>query len=60
VTPFIDMIGYRRFGGPCSMVFWGFGILPHYYTISQPRRPRLESSSPWELQVSSQITCFRT
>jgi len=26
--------------------------LPHYYTASQSRRPRLGSLSPWNLQIS--------
>jgi len=26
------------------------GVLPHKYTASQPRRTRLESSSPWKPQ----------
>jgi len=28
------------------------GILPHHHTASQPRTPRLESSSPWKPQIS--------
>jgi len=53
VTTCIDMAGYWRFRGPCciftpedgcSMVLPNVGILPHHYTIPQPRRPRLESS----------------
>jgi len=31
------------------------GILPQYYTASQPRRPRLESPPPWKPQNSHQV-----
>jgi hypothetical protein len=35
-----------------SMVLRNAGILPRHYTASQRRRPRLEFSTPWELQIS--------
>jgi len=38
---------FRRTMLPSSL-----GILPHHYTASQPRRPRLEYSPPWKSQVS--------
>jgi len=30
-------------------------ILPQYYTEAQPRRPRLDISSPWISQTSHQL-----
>jgi hypothetical protein len=38
---------------PCSVVVrcWDTGILSHHYTVSQSRRPWLESSLPWKLQI---------
>jgi hypothetical protein len=35
-----------------SMFLRNLGILPHRYTESQPKRPRLESSRPWKPQIS--------
>jgi len=32
--------------------FRNVGILPQQYTASRPRRPRLESSSPWKPPIS--------
>jgi len=34
-----------------SMDLWNVGILPQHYTVSQLRRPRLERSPPWKLQI---------
>jgi len=34
------------------MVLRNVGILPHHHAASQPRRPRLEPSPPWKLQIS--------
>jgi len=48
VTPCTDVVGYRRFGGPCCLHLQGESgnsTLPHHYTASQFRR-WLESSSP--------------
>jgi hypothetical protein len=33
-----------------SMVLRNVGILPQHYTASQPRRPRLESTSSWKVR----------
>jgi hypothetical protein len=41
-----------------SMDLWNVDILPQHYTMSQPRRPRLESSSPWKLQISYQWVLY--
>jgi len=35
-----------------SKVLQNVGILLQHYTLSQPRRSRLESSLPWKHQVS--------
>jgi len=35
-----------------SMVLRNVCILPQQYTVSQPRRPRLEFSPPWKLLIS--------
>jgi hypothetical protein len=37
-----------------NMILRSAGILPHDYTVSKPRRPWLDSSSPWKLPVSHQ------
>jgi len=39
VTPCSDVVGYQRFGSSKSFV-----LLPYHYKVSQPRRPRLEST----------------
>jgi len=44
LTPCSDVVGYQRFGGPCCFHL--------YHAVSQPRRPRLESLSPWKPQIS--------
>jgi hypothetical protein len=36
-----------------SMDLRNVGILPHHYTVSQPRRPRIESSPPQKPQIST-------
>jgi len=41
MTQCSDVVGYQA---PCSMTLWKSGILPHHYTISQPRRPWCEHS----------------
>jgi len=60
IIPCSDVVGHQYFGGPCclhlqgdggSMVLQNVGILPHVYTVSQPRRPWLESSSLWKPQI---------
>jgi hypothetical protein len=33
-----------------SMDFWNVGILPQHYTVSQPRRSRIQTSPPWKSQ----------
>jgi hypothetical protein len=45
VIPCIDMVGYQHFREPGCLAedggnpsIWNFGILPHYYAVSQPRR----------------------
>jgi len=47
--------GYQRFGEPfclhlqCEVIgmdLWNFGTLPHHCTVSQLRRPRLETWLP--------------
>jgi hypothetical protein len=35
-----------------AWTFWNVSILSQHYTVSQPRRPRLESSPPWKPQIS--------
>jgi len=45
VTPCSDM-------PPACMTPRNIGILPQQYTVSQSRRPRPESSSLWQSQVS--------
>jgi len=35
-----------------SMDIWNVGILPQHYKMSQLRKPRLESSSPWKAEFS--------
>jgi hypothetical protein len=62
VTTCSDVIGYQHFGGPRCLHLQGenggnkalrnSGILPHHYTVSQPRRPRSYSSPPWKLHIS--------
>jgi hypothetical protein len=39
-----------------STVLRNVGILPQHYTASQPRRPRLESSSLWKSQISYRVS----
>jgi hypothetical protein len=61
------VVGYHRLWGPCCLHvhsdgcrkdLLNAGILPQHYTESQPRRPRLKSSSPWIPVVSRIIqTC---
>jgi hypothetical protein len=50
------MVEYKHFGGPCfhfqgddrgSRVLRNVGILPHHYTASQPRRPRLVNDNDY-------------
>jgi hypothetical protein len=36
----------------CSKILRNVGILPQFYTASQPRTPPLESSPQWKLQIS--------
>jgi hypothetical protein len=44
--------------GGSSKYLRNISILPQYYTVSQPRRPRLESSPPWKPQISQYVsTC---
>jgi hypothetical protein len=43
-----------------SKILRNVGILPHHYTASQPRRARLESSSPWKTQIPQQRTRFES
>jgi len=38
-TPCSVVVGYQCFWRPCCL--WNVGILPHHFTASQPRRPRL-------------------
>jgi len=33
------------------MDLWNFGNLPQHYTVSQTRRPRLESWPPWNSHI---------
>jgi len=47
-----DAVGYQCFGGPCCLHLHPEDILPHHYTASQPRRPRLQSSPPLKPQIS--------
>jgi len=50
VTLCTGVIGYQCIGGPCCLYLQGegnmavqnTGILSHHYTVSQPKRPRLE------------------
>jgi hypothetical protein len=42
--------GWSEDGG--SMDLWNVGVLLQQYTASRPRRPRLESSSPWKPPIS--------
>jgi len=56
LTPYSDVVGYQRYRGSCwppstfhledggSTVLRNFGILPHYSTTLQSRRPRLQAS----------------
>jgi hypothetical protein len=41
-----------------SMILRNVGILPQRYTMSGPRKPRLESSSPWKPQTSHLVWGF--
>jgi len=47
VTLYSVTVGYQHFGGYC----WRWR---QHYTVSQPRRPPLESSLPWKPQISHQ------
>jgi hypothetical protein len=40
-----EVVGYHPKDG-VGMVHRNIGILPHHYTVSQPGRPRPESSLP--------------
>jgi hypothetical protein len=42
-----------------SMDLWNFGALSLHYMASQPRRPRCESSPPWDIQTSDWAMLFR-
>jgi hypothetical protein len=60
-TPYGFVVGYHRFVEPSwfNLECEGppkRGILPQHYTVSQPRRPRLESSPPWKLQISQHLS----
>jgi hypothetical protein len=43
-----------------SMDLRNGAVLPHHYTVSDPRRPRLESASPWLKSRESNNTWFQT
>jgi len=43
----------REDGGTTDL--WDAGILPQHDTASQPRRPRLQSSQPCKLNISSKV-----
>jgi len=57
VTPCSDVVGYQLVDRPCCLHLLGKTWHPTMTTINEalPRRPRLESSSLSELQVS----CYR-
>jgi len=62
-----DVVAYQRFGEACCLplqgyfrlapkdggntVPWNVHILPHKYSASRSRRPRVESSWPWKPQA---------
>jgi hypothetical protein len=62
VMPCSVVVGYQRFRSPCcsedgvSMNLWNVGILPQYYTASQPRRLKMEAAWTSEMLVSSYNT----
>jgi hypothetical protein len=59
-TPCNYVVGQQRFWRPCCLHIYpqdgesqdlrNVGILPQNYTVSQPRRPRLETSPPWKIR----------
>jgi hypothetical protein len=64
LTPHNVVVGYQCFRSSCclhsqgsggSMNLWDVGIVPQCYTVSQPRRPQLESSLPWKPHILHKI-----